>query len=115
MKLVEDGTIKLDDPVSKYIPSFANLKVGVEKKADDGTKSLELVPLNRPMTVKDLMTHTSGVTYGFYGDSLVRKALPSSPSASPNCRCIISRARSGNTAIPPTFWRASWRSRPASR
>src|ERR1700759_4652549 len=74
MKMLEDGKIKLDDPVSKYIPSFANVKVGVEKKADDGTKSLELVPPNRPMTVKDLMTHTSGVTYGFYGDSLVRKA-----------------------------------------
>jgi CubicO group peptidase (beta-lactamase class C family) len=74
VQLIEDGKIKLDDPVSKYIPSFANVKVGVEKKADDGTKSLELVPLSRPMTVKDLMTHTSGVTYGFYGDSLVRKA-----------------------------------------
>ncbi|KJC34961.1 beta-lactamase [Bradyrhizobium sp. LTSP849] len=74
MQLLEEGKIKLDDPVSKYIPSFANMKVGVEKKADDGTKSLELVPLSRPMTVHDLMTHTSGVTYGFYGDSLVRKA-----------------------------------------
>jgi len=74
MMLVEDGTIKLDDPVSKYIPSFANMKVGVEKKAEDGTKSLELVPPNRPPTVLDLMRHTSGVTYGFYGDSLVRKA-----------------------------------------
>ncbi|MGY0573068.1 serine hydrolase domain-containing protein [Bradyrhizobium sp. RDM12] len=74
VKMVEDGKIKLDDPVSKYIPSFANVKVGVEEKAEDGTKSLKLVPPNRPMTVKDLMTHTSGVTYGFYGDSLVRKA-----------------------------------------
>jgi CubicO group peptidase (beta-lactamase class C family) len=74
MMLVEDGTIKLNDPVSKYIPSFANMKVGVEKKAEDGTKSLELVPPNRPPTVLDLMRHTSGVTYGFYGDSLVRKA-----------------------------------------
>jgi CubicO group peptidase (beta-lactamase class C family) len=74
MMLVEDGTIKLDDPVSKYIPSFANVKVGVEKKADDGTKTLELVPPTRPPTVLDLMRHTSGVTYGFYGDSLVRKA-----------------------------------------
>lgn len=74
MQLVEEGKLRLDDPVSKYIPSFANVKVGVEKKAEDGTKSLELVPLIRPMTVKDLMTHTSGVTYGFYGDSLVRKA-----------------------------------------
>ena len=48
MKLIEDGKIKLDDPVSKYIPSFANVKVGVEKKAEDGTKTLELVPPNRP-------------------------------------------------------------------
>ena len=74
MTLVQDGKIKLDDPVSKFIPSFANVKVGVEKKGTDGAPTLELVPPNRPMTVKDLMTHTSGVTYGFYGDSLVRKA-----------------------------------------
>jgi len=74
MQLIQDGKIKLDDPVSKYIPSFANMKVGVEKKADDGSKTLELVPLVRPITVLDLMRHTSGITYGFYGDSLVRKA-----------------------------------------
>jgi len=60
--------------VSKYIPSFANVSVGVEKKADDGTKTLELVPPNRAPTILDLMRHTSGITYGFYGDSLVRKA-----------------------------------------
>jgi CubicO group peptidase (beta-lactamase class C family) len=74
MMVLQDGKIKLDDPVSKFIPSFADMKVGVEKKGADGTATLELVPPNRPMTVKDLMTHTSGVTYGFYGDSLVRKA-----------------------------------------
>src|ERR1700710_3134067 len=74
MQVIQDGKIKLDDPVSKYIPSFADTKVGIEKKAEDGTKSLELVPQTRPMTVLDLMRHTSGITYGFYGDSLVRKA-----------------------------------------
>src|SRR6187401_779039 len=74
MQLIQDGKIKLDDPVSKYIPSFANMKVGVEKKADDGSKTLELVALTRPITILDLMRHTSGITYGFYGDSLVRKA-----------------------------------------
>ena len=74
MMMIEDGTIKLDDPVAKYIPSFANVKVGVEKKAEDGTKTLELVPPSRPITVLDLMRQTSGITYGFYGDSLVRKA-----------------------------------------
>ena len=74
MQLIQDGKIKLDDPVSKYIPSFANVKVGVEKKAEDGSKTLELVDPVRPMTVLDLLRHTSGITYGFYGDSLVRKA-----------------------------------------
>ena len=74
MQLLQDGKYKLDDPVSKYIPAFADVKVGVEKKAEDGTKSLELVPPTRPMLVLDLMRHTSGITYGFYGDTLVRKA-----------------------------------------
>src|ERR1700759_350219 len=74
MQLVEEGKLRLDDPVAKYIPSFANAKVGVEKKADDGEKTLELVPVNRPITILDLMTQTSGITYGFYGNSMVRKA-----------------------------------------
>jgi CubicO group peptidase (beta-lactamase class C family) len=73
MQLIDEGKLALEDPVAKYIPSFANVKVGVEKKADDGTKTLELVPPNRPPTILDLMRHTSGITYGFYGDSLVRK------------------------------------------
>jgi CubicO group peptidase (beta-lactamase class C family) len=74
MMLLEEGKIKLDDPISKYIPSFANVKVGVEKKAEDGTTTLDLVPPDHPPTVLDLMRHTSGITYGFYGDSMVRKA-----------------------------------------
>jgi CubicO group peptidase (beta-lactamase class C family) len=78
MQLLQEGKFKLDDPVTKYIPSFANVKVGVEKKNEDGSKTLELVPLDRPITVLDLMRHTSGITYGFYGDSLVRKAYASS-------------------------------------
>jgi CubicO group peptidase (beta-lactamase class C family) len=74
MMLVEEGKIKLDDPVGKYIPSFANVKVGLEQVAQDGTKALDLVAPRKPPTVFDLLRHTSGITYGFYGDSLVRKA-----------------------------------------
>jgi CubicO group peptidase (beta-lactamase class C family) len=74
MQLLEEGKIKLDDPISKYIPSFANVKVGVETKAADGTPVLSEVTPDRPPTVLDLMRHTSGITYGFYGDTLVRKA-----------------------------------------
>jgi CubicO group peptidase (beta-lactamase class C family) len=74
VQLIDEGKLGLDDPIAKYIPSFANVKVGVEKKADDGTKTLQLVPPDRPPTVLDLVRHSSGITYGFYGDSMVRKA-----------------------------------------
>src|SRR3984885_13943929 len=59
MMLVEEGKLQLDDPLSKYIPSFADVKVGVEKKGEDGTMGLELVPAKRPITIQDLMRHTS--------------------------------------------------------
>ena len=73
MMLVEDGKLSLDDPVSKYIPAFAGVKVGAEKRDEDGKPVLVLEPLNRPITIEDLLRHTSGLTYGFYGDSAVRK------------------------------------------
>ena len=74
MMLVDRGKIALDDPVSKYIPSFANMKVGVERKDESGKPVLDLVPPRRPITIEDLLLHTSGITYGFYGDGLVKAA-----------------------------------------
>jgi CubicO group peptidase (beta-lactamase class C family) len=72
MMLVDEGRLKLDDPVARYIPSFAAARVGVEKKDEHGEKVLELVPVNRQVTILDLMRHTSGIVYGFYGDGMVR-------------------------------------------
>ena len=43
------------------------MKVGVERKDDSGKTVLDLVPLRRPVTIEDLLLHTSGITYGFYG------------------------------------------------
>src|SRR5947209_13293279 len=74
MLLVDQDQIKVEDPVSKTIPSFAKMKVGVEKKGDRGRPVLELVPLRRPLTIEDLLLHTSGITYGFYGEGLVKAA-----------------------------------------
>ena len=74
MMLVDRGKIALDDPVSKYIPSFAGMKVGVERKDASGKAVLDLVPLRRPVTIEDLLLHTSGITYGFYGEGLVKAA-----------------------------------------
>jgi CubicO group peptidase (beta-lactamase class C family) len=73
MMLVDDGKLRLDDPVSKYIPAFTDIKVGVEKPDENGKQALALEPLDRPITLLDLLRHTSGLTYGFYGDSAVRK------------------------------------------
>jgi CubicO group peptidase (beta-lactamase class C family) len=67
MQLVEEGRIGLDDPVSRYMPDLKGLKVGVEK---DG--KLEMVPANREMTIRDLLRHTSGFTYGVFGKGMVK-------------------------------------------
>jgi CubicO group peptidase (beta-lactamase class C family) len=68
MTLVEDGHFLLSDPVAKFIPEFADQKVGVENNG-----KLDLVPLRRPMTVQDLLRHTSGITYEYIGNGLVQQ------------------------------------------
>jgi CubicO group peptidase (beta-lactamase class C family) len=69
MILYEQGKIRLDDPVSKYIPQFKGLKV----VADPDAEEIEKVEAKREMTVRDLMRHTSGLTYGIFGDTAVDK------------------------------------------
>ncbi len=74
MMLVEEGRMLLSDPVSKFMPELKGLKVGVEKAGPDGKPVLETVPAAREMTVQDLLRHTSGLTYGVFGRSLVKAA-----------------------------------------
>ena len=69
MILYEEGKIKLDDPVSKYIPEFKGLKV----VADPDAEVIREVEAKREMTVRDLMRHTSGLTYGVFGNTAVDK------------------------------------------
>jgi CubicO group peptidase (beta-lactamase class C family) len=68
MMLLEEGHFLLSDPVAKFIPEFAEQKVGVERHG-----KLELVPLKRAMTIQDLLRHTSGITYDHTGNSLVQQ------------------------------------------
>jgi len=65
LTLCDAGKLGLDDPVAKYIPSFANLKVA----AQDGLRAPA-----RPMTVKDLMLHTCGMTYGNVGPDALKES-----------------------------------------
>ena len=68
MMLLEDGHFLLNEPVAKFIPEFAKQKVGIEHNG-----RLELVALQRPMTIQDLLRHTSGITYDHTGNSLVQQ------------------------------------------
>ncbi|MEM9564359.1 MAG: serine hydrolase domain-containing protein [Actinomycetota bacterium] len=74
LSLYEEGLFRLDDPVSDFIPSFADLRVWQDGTAANYTTTFP----EREMTVRDLLTHTSGLTYGFMGrhpvDSLYRRA-----------------------------------------
>jgi CubicO group peptidase (beta-lactamase class C family) len=68
MALLEEGHFLLTDPIAKYIPEFADQKVGVENNG-----KLDLVPPVRPITIQDLLRHTSGITYDHTGDGLVQQ------------------------------------------
>jgi CubicO group peptidase (beta-lactamase class C family) len=74
MMLIDAGKLKLSDPVSKFIADFADAKVGVSSVASDGTPVLKLVPVDRPVTIADLLRHTSGITYDYIGGKLIDKA-----------------------------------------
>ena len=75
MMLAEAGKIDVMAPVAQYLPEFKDVKVGVEK-ADPATgkPTLSLEAPERPMTVQDLMRHTSGIVYGPFGNKLVHQA-----------------------------------------
>src|SRR5262245_38264209 len=74
MILVEEGKLSLADPVSRYIPAFADTKVAVPMKKDDGTVEIALEPQARQMTVQDLLRHTSGLTYPQPGTNTVKQS-----------------------------------------
>lgn len=74
MMLYERGHFLIDDPIEKYIPEFKDLRVYKSGTTDN----METEPLNQSVTIRDLLTHTSGFTYGIFSqtpvDTLYRKA-----------------------------------------
>ncbi len=59
LALMEEGKIGLTDPVSRFIPAFANTTVAVRNDA-----GVSVVPARRPITIRHLLTHTAGISYG---------------------------------------------------
>ncbi len=63
MTLFEEGRFLLDSPISKFIPELAGARVAVPA-AEKGAKGYATVPVKRPITIRDLLTHTAGISYG---------------------------------------------------
>jgi CubicO group peptidase (beta-lactamase class C family) len=70
MMLYEEGRFQLDDPISRFLPYFANQRVF----AGGNRGKMDTVPAARDITFRDLLTHTSGLTYGFMQATLVDAA-----------------------------------------
>ena len=93
LQLFERGKLLVDDPLSKYFPNFAKMQVAVlDQKGESIT---DKVPAERPITLRHLMMHTSGLVYGGRGSTAVHKLYP------------------GGRALPARRWtaRSSWMSR----
>jgi CubicO group peptidase (beta-lactamase class C family) len=77
MMLVEEGLLGLDDQVSTHIPAWKNLAVyatGIPSLVPTAASAFITTPVARPMKVIDLVTHTSGLTYGFLNRTTVDRA-----------------------------------------
>lgn len=61
MMLMEDGKLLLNDPVGKYLPEWQQTTVAVSREGG----GYDVVPAKRPITIRDLLTHTAGISYGY--------------------------------------------------
>ena len=115
MMLFEEGRFQLNDPVSRFIPSWKGQRVWLEGDGE-GMKTRE--PAS-PMTMRHVLSHTAGLTYGtslfptdhpvdkFYDKIGVNrdpgKQLKPSPRNSQECRCVMTPAPSGVTHSPQMY------------
>lgn len=108
MMLIDEGKLALTDPVSKYVPLFADTKVGVEIKRSGSTSEIELEPPIRLVNIEDLLRHTSGISYDYIGAPWVMDVYTAANifEAPFNNREFADRiARLPLTRQPGTLWR----------
>ena len=107
MMLYEEGHFSLDDPVGKFIPELASLKVydGM------GETGMRLVDQQQPITIRHLLTHTSGLSYGFHQDSPVEEMYREADITPPNGTLQEMAEKLGRLPLvtqPGTKWRYSF-------
>ncbi|HJE23441.1 MAG TPA: beta-lactamase family protein [Methylorubrum populi] len=108
LMLYEEGRFQLDDPVSRFLPEFAEMRV----MTGGNRAKLETEPALRAITIRDLLTHTSGLTYGFMEATLVdalyrRDEIDFQTSSLPLGELVARLARQPLLAQPGTEWNYS--------
>jgi CubicO group peptidase (beta-lactamase class C family) len=120
MMMLEEGKLRLNDPVSKFLPEFANPKVAIPK----GTAGeFYTIPADRELTIRDLLTHTNGLMTGGIGSKSGPPRMAEGDTLAAYIpgwgrpRSTSSPGRNGRIADTrvPTRSRASWNSFPGSR
>jgi CubicO group peptidase (beta-lactamase class C family) len=105
MILYEEGKWELDDPVSKYIPEFASLRVF---KAVNPDGSFDTVPADRPPTMREIMSHSGGFAYGLVPDNPIDKAYARDVLAARTQQEFVDNiAKLPLVAQPGTRWKYS--------
>lgn len=105
MMLHDEGKFSLDDPLSKHLPEFDGVRVGVEENG-----SLAMVDPKRTLTVRQLMTHTAGLTYGS-GPTLVDKIYLAENAMSLDDTLEAATKKLGKLPLqnhPGDVWHYSW-------
>jgi len=110
LMLVEEGKLALADPLARYIPAFGDTKVAITRENADGTVEPGQEPQHRPMTIEDLMRHTSGLTNGDAGFDAVKQSylgMNVTSADQTNAEMVDKLARLALLYQPGTHWEYS--------
>ena len=105
LQLYEQGRVLIDDPLSKYLPQFANMQVARMDAAEQTI--LDTTPAARQITIQDLMRHTSGIIYGARGSTAVHKLYPATSAAAASMTSAEFLDKLGSLPLmyqPGTVW-----------
>jgi CubicO group peptidase (beta-lactamase class C family) len=104
LMLMEEGKLRLGDPVSRFLPEFKTMKVAIAKA---GSQDVDLVPAEREITLRDLLTHTSGLGSGGLGSKDMAKLMQASKPTDTLADAVPRLATLALDFQPGSQWRYS--------